>query len=183
MMIVSLSACNLWVPYYYHHHLHYHLVVVPDPTTVPPDTTTTLPPETATTVAAVVSPVKAQLIALTNEYRASMSVGPLTANAALMTAATRQTLDMATNLFVGHVGTDGSTMAQRVADAGYTGTYFGENAAAGQLDAASVLAAWVASPHHQANLVDPNFDQIGVDSEIGSDGRIYWTMDLGSSHY
>ena len=54
----------------------------------------------------------------------------------------------------------------------------GENIAAGQGSAAQVSAAWVASPHHCANIMNPNFTQMGAafDVERSSDAGIYWTQ-------
>lgn len=122
-----------------------------------------------------------ELIAATNVYRATFGLVVLVGNAQLTLAAEAHSVEMATTLVMTHTGLNGSTPLQRATAAGYLGSYVGENLAVGFLTVASVLAAWIASPGHQANLVNPNFDQIGVAAAVGSDGRIYWTMDLGSS--
>lgn len=50
---------------------------------------------------------------------------------------------------------------------------WGENVAAGQTSATQVVADWMGSPGHRANILNCEFDVIGVGS---SDG--YWTLVL-----
>lgn len=57
----------------------------------------------------------------------------------------------------------------------------GENIAAGYDTVSAVMDGWLASPGHCANLMNPNFTQIGVACIRGSTGNAYgtyWTMDL-----
>ena len=59
-------------------------------------------------------------------------------------------------------------------------TLVGENVGAGP-EVGSLMDAFVASPSHYANIVEPRFDYIGVGVTWGSDGRMYTThvfMDL-----
>jgi hypothetical protein len=59
-------------------------------------------------------------------------------------------------------------------------TLVGENVGAGP-EVGALMDAFVASPTHYANIVEPRFDYIGVGVTWGSDGRMYTThvfMDL-----
>ncbi|WP_342450770.1 CAP domain-containing protein, partial [Streptomyces violaceorubidus] len=50
----------------------------------------------------------------------------------------------------------------------------GENVAMGQQQAAAVMAAWMDSPGHRANILCPDFATIGVGVHIGVRGH-WWT--------
>jgi uncharacterized protein YkwD len=53
----------------------------------------------------------------------------------------------------------------------------GEDIAEGQPDAPSVVAAWMESPPHRANILG-EFDRIGVGSSRDSGGTVYWCADF-----
>ena len=116
------------------------------------------------------------------------AAGPLTWNAKLAGAALAHSQDMAQNGYIEsdpHSGSDGSTPAQRVERAGYTGwTDTGENVAAGYTvgGPGDVVAAWLASPGHCENIMNPRFREIGV-SYVALKGAKYngfFTQDFGS---
>ena len=65
-------------------------------------------------------------------------------------------------------------------NAGYVWRTWGENVAYGQADCAAVIAAWMASAGHRANILNPAFTDIGIAVAIGSNGYKYWTMDLAA---
>lgn len=50
----------------------------------------------------------------------------------------------------------------------------GENAAMGQADAASVMADWMSSPGHRANILDPKFTRLGCGRATSKDLKTYW---------
>lgn len=86
--------------------------------------------------------------------------------------------------FVGHTGTDGSSAGDRATAAGYVWQSWGENVAAGQPTLAVVMAGWMASPGHCANIMRAGFRDIGLACVKGGAGntyRTYWTMTLGSA--
>ena len=62
-------------------------------------------------------------------------------------------------------------------------TLVGENVGTGP-EVGGIMDAFVASPSHYANIVEPRFDYIGVGVTWGTDGRMYTThvfMDLEST--
>ena len=68
--------------------------------------------------------------------------------------------------------------AQRVARAGYSWSVVGENIAAGQRDADTVVKSWLESPGHCANLMNPEYSEVGVAfaTNASSAAGIYWAQ-------
>lgn len=76
----------------------------------------------------------------------------------------------------------GNTMDQRITSAGYTWRTVGENIAAGQPDARAVVDAWLDSDGHCANLMSPDFEELGVGylhAEVDLYGH-YWVQNFGT---
>ncbi|MDH5539732.1 MAG: CAP domain-containing protein [Rhizobacter sp.] len=90
--------------------------------------------------------------------------------------------DMATANYFSHTSLDGRTLADRVNATGYAWSTIGENIAAGYSTVNSVMDGWTASDGHCANLMNPNFTEVGlacVPGASGSQYNTYWTMNLG----
>jgi hypothetical protein len=124
-----------------------------------------------------------QVIDLTNAERINHGLPPLTPSSSLTTSAQRYSTLMATVGFFGHIGPDGSTLVQRDTAAGYAKwTYLAENIASGQRSPAEVVAAWLNSPDHRANLLSPRVREIGVGYffQTGSIYGSYWVQEFGS---
>lgn len=105
-------------------------------------------------------------------------------NAALTQAALVHSEDMVAGNFFSHTGSDGSSAGQRATAAGYAWRTWGENIAAGQVGVDAVVAAWMASPGHCANIMNARFEDIGLACVEGGSGnryRTYWTMVLGAA--
>ncbi|MGQ0384356.1 MAG: CAP domain-containing protein [Gammaproteobacteria bacterium] len=103
---------------------------------------------------------------------------PLVPSEALRRAALAHATDMAARNVLNHAGHDGTTPGERVARAGYRWRFTGENIAAGQPTPERVVADWLESPRHCANIMDPDFTQTGVAFayEPASDKGIYWAQ-------
>jgi uncharacterized protein YkwD len=112
----------------------------------------------ATTTMAVVSGFGAGL----NAERARNGRGPLVGSPQLVAAAQAHAQDMATNGYFSHSGRNGSTLRTRAEAAGYRGCTLAENIAAGQPTEAAVLAAWMASSGHRANILNADVTQYGL---------------------
>ena len=58
----------------------------------------------------------------------------------------------------------------------------GENIAGGQASIQEAVTAWLASPAHCTNIMNPNFKEIGVAvvANPSSDYGIYWTQSFGA---
>lgn len=153
------------------------------------------PPATAGTRATCdIADFRALALARINSHRAagascgtSGNFGPAPAlawNDALTQASLVHSDDMVARNFFSHTGSDGSSAGQRATVAGYGWSTWGENIAAGQVGVDSVVAAWMASPGHCANLMNPRFRDVGlacVRGTASNDYRTYWTQTLGAA--
>jgi uncharacterized protein YkwD len=132
---------------------------------------------------ASVETVQDDVVRLTNAERQKAGCAPLTVVAELNQAAQSHSQDMATHNFVGHIGSDGSTVTDRLERAGYVGWWeVAENVAAGQPTAEAAVAWWMNSPGHRANILNCRLKDIGVGyaTNPNSTYRVYWTENFGS---
>jgi len=75
-----------------------------------------------------------------------------------------------------------SVLRDRFRAAGYRLRLAGENLAAGPDQLDELLALWLASPAHCANLLEPRFVDIGLACEPGrASGEPFWVLHLGRS--
>jgi uncharacterized protein YkwD len=119
------------------------------------------------------------VIALTNQQRAAAGLGALSTDGRLTAAAQRSSNDQAAHETMSHTGSDGSTVATRATAAGYHWHIIGENVAVGYESATSVMTGWMNSAGHRANILNPQFKNIGVSVTAAADGTLFWTMVLG----
>ncbi|CAM4000732.1 Cysteine-rich secretory protein family protein [compost metagenome] len=107
---------------------------------------------------------------------------PLAWNATLAGAAESHTRAMANNNFFDHKDRDGRTPGDRAELSGYAGQQVGENIAAGQDTPRKVVDGWLASAGHCANLMNPQFSELGAAYAVDpkSDAGIYWTAMFGA---
>jgi uncharacterized protein YkwD len=83
--------------------------------------------------------------------------------------------------FFDHRGSDGSQPRDRVLRTGYKSQLTGENIALGPESAEEVVAGWLKSPGHCANIMEPRFRDIGVGVATGRGrGKIYWVQTFGA---
>lgn len=108
---------------------------------------------------------------------------PLQLSAMLNRAALIHAQDMARHDHFEHVGTDGSTPAERIARVGYRWRNVAENIAAGAPNAATVVDGWIKSPGHCANIMGAEYKEMGIAFAIESksDAGIYWSQEFGTS--
>jgi uncharacterized protein YkwD len=111
------------------------------------------------------------------------AVAPLVWSDVLATAARAHSVDMATNNFFSHTGTGGSTVGTRAQAAGYSYRAVGENIAAGYTTLDAVMAGWLASPGHCANLMNASYQDVALacTTQSGASYSSYWTQVLGAS--
>ena len=130
------------------------------------------------------------LMTLINQARASSrtcgsttypAVAAVAWNSQLFDAAAGHSADMANQNYFSHTSLDGRSAGQRITAAGYSWTAYGENIAAGQSSASSVMSGWLASSGHCSNIMNSNFTGVAVAcvSNSSSTYNRYWTMNLG----
>ncbi|MNJ11198.1 Cysteine-rich secretory protein family protein [compost metagenome] len=114
--------------------------------------------------------------------QAFAATSPLAWNPTLAGAAESHTRAMANQNFLDHVDRDGRTPGDRAELAGYAGQQTGENIAAGQDTPRKVVDGWLASPGHCANLMNPQYSELGAAYAVDpkSDAGIYWTAMFGA---
>lgn len=108
------------------------------------------------------------LLLLTNTVRQQNNLLPLTYNAQLASAAYAKGQNMFTYNYWAHINpTTGQTPWVFIQNAGYQYTYAGENLARGFTTAQDAMTAWLASPTHRANILSPNYQEVGFAVEEG----------------
>lgn len=145
--------------------------VAPAPTAAHASRASATPPVSVSTTA--------QVVALVNKERAAAGCGALTEDAQLTDAAQRHSDDMAARNFFEHTNPDGAGPGERVTDAGYRWSAYGENIARGQQTPQSVMESWMNSPGHRANILNCSFKNIGIGIHKASGGP-WWTQDFGA---
>ncbi len=107
---------------------------------------------------------------------------PLNRSPALDRAASTHARELATIGELTHRGTDGSRPAERIGRQGYAWSSVAENLAAGATTEEQVVDGWLGSPSHCANLMNPQFTDMGVAYFIANagSGDLYWVQVLGA---
>lgn len=101
------------------------------------------------------------LLADTNAERAKNNLKPLSLDPQLSKAAFLKAQDMFKQQYWAHTAPDGTTPWHWFGAVGYDYDYAGENLARNFGSAAAVMAAWMASPEHEANILNTHYTQLG----------------------
>jgi uncharacterized protein YkwD len=118
--------------------------------------------------AVALSPLEQGVLAEINSFRASHHLAALRLSPALTASARAHSLEMETGGYFGHASADGTVFWKRIerfypsAGRGYWSV--GENLlwSSPDIDAGAALTTWLGSPEHRANLLNPNWREIGV---------------------
>ncbi|MDQ1832705.1 CAP domain-containing protein [Massilia scottii] len=108
---------------------------------------------------------------------------PLAWNEELASTALGHSSDMAKQRYFSHAGKDGRMVGERALETGYRWRRIGENIAVGQDSADEVVAGWLDSPGHCANVMDGQFTDMGAGyaiNQAGQSARVYWTQVLAA---
>ncbi len=139
--------------------------------------------------------IREATLCLINRERVTRGERPLRANGKLERAARGHSENMVQEGYFAHESPSGSTPLSRMRSARYIyssklGYEVGENIAWGTLWLASpkaIVEAWMASPGHRENILDPHFQDTGLgivpqvpgDLGEGQSGAMY-TQDFGA---
>jgi uncharacterized protein YkwD len=127
-----------------------------------------------------------QVVELVNVERAQIGCPPLQISLQLTAAAQGHSADMALNDYFSHTSLDGRSPWDRIRAEGYNFWSAAENIAAGYPTPTSVVAAWMDSDGHRANILNCDLEDIGVGYFYLADDtgelnyRHYWTQDFGT---
>jgi uncharacterized protein YkwD len=118
---------------------------------------------------------------LTNRERVRASLTPLRRNPELARAAQLQAEQMAAAGKTAHEipGSRYPTLAARLKLVSYQYRAVGENVAEGYTSGAALMAAWMTSAPHRANLLSARYTETGVGMARSKSGRTYHTQVFG----
>jgi uncharacterized protein YkwD len=119
-----------------------------------------------------------QVVTRTNRVRHRHGCGRLAVNQDLISSSVSQSYFMAATGRFSHIGTRGSTFVGRARAAGYDQPA-AENIAWGYRTADRVMAAWMASPRHRANILNCDVKSIGTGVVYSRNGTPYYTEVFG----
>ena len=105
---------------------------------------------------------------LTNQARSEIGIAPLTVNPLLERSADLKADDMAQMGYFAHTNLKGESPWEDFKRAGYEYTYAGENLAMDFREAEEVIQAWMESPKHRENILNPKYQEIGIAVTTGT---------------
>ena len=108
-----------------------------------------------------------KIINLTNGVRTANNLAELKESQVLNRAAYAKASDMVLQQYFAHIGPDKKSLASWLKSAGYRYEVAGENLAMGFSTPEEVMGAWKKSQTHYANIIDPDFKEIGVGAVSG----------------
>lgn len=103
-----------------------------------------------------------QILVLTNEIRKNYNLPELTFNKKLETAAKNKAQYILNNNYFSHTGIEGQTFSSWIKEADYKYSRVGENLAINYNKAEDIIKAWLESPSHRKNILNPLYKDIGV---------------------
>ena len=123
------------------------------------------------------------VIKLVNAHRTSLGLHTLAVSPALTRSAVWKARHMATYRYMAHddpAPPVARSAGQRIAACGYSRSW-GENIAEGFPTASSVVAAWLGSPGHRANIENPSYRVTGSGAAVAAGGTVLWAQDFGTT--
>ncbi|MBR3040914.1 MAG: hypothetical protein IKI20_09765 [Lachnospiraceae bacterium] len=125
---------------------------------------------------AAITDVATQILAIVNQEREKAGVGALTLDPTLCVLANARASEI-TTLFA-HQRPNGQDCFSILDENGVNYMCCGENIAAGQRSAESVMSAWMNSPGHRDNILAADFHKIGVGLVVIDGGYGYYWVQI-----
>lgn len=147
---------------------------LPDASSAPALQPTIIPPTPE------VGSAELDLFNRTNLLRAQNGLPPYRMLNRLNAAAQRHSQDMVSTGNIGHTGSDGSNVKQRVMDTGYGDWPVGENIHGGVVTVDDVWQFWSSDPAHREGLLSSQFHDVGISVAKGKSNTFYYTMVFGA---
>ena len=135
---------------------------------------TTTPVKTTQTTSTL-SAYEQKVVELTNQERAKNGLSALKVDVTLSKMAHEKSRDMSANGYFSHTSPTYGSPFDMMKKYGITYSYAGENIAMGQQTPEEVVKAWMNSAGHRANILNKNYNYIGVG--YVSQGN-YWTQEF-----
>ncbi|MEW6696784.1 MAG: CAP domain-containing protein [Bacillota bacterium] len=112
--------------------------------------------------ASFMNDLQKQVVDLVNVERAKQGLKPVVAKQDLTNVAMLKAQDMYKNKYFSHTSPTYGSPFDMMRKYGISFTAAGENIALGQRTAAEVMQGWMNSPGHRANILNANYNEIGV---------------------
>jgi uncharacterized protein YkwD len=129
------------------------------------------------------SDIQFRMLDAVNALRSASGRQQVSLDSALTAAAATHARDMSVQNRPWHFGSDGSSPIDRVQRVGFNGTLVGENISETYETELETLAAWMDQPDTRRIILSPEADKLGFSWYQESNGKIWWTMILGSSGF
>ena len=101
------------------------------------------------------------IVRVINQERQSAGLSPLNSDQNLEKAALSKSADMLARNYFDHYAF-GLTPWMFIVKSGYEYSVAGENLAKGFLSSEEIVGAWMNSPSHRSNILNPQYEDIGV---------------------
>ncbi|MGB5865991.1 MAG: CAP domain-containing protein [Sulfitobacter sp.] len=115
-----------------------------------------------------------------NALRSAQGVAPVELDAQLTAAAATHSRDMQVQNRPWHFGSDGSSPVDRIQRVGFSGSLVGEVISETYETELETLGAWMETPDTRRIIVSPDARSMGFSWFQESNGKIWWTMVMGS---
>lgn len=115
-----------------------------------------------------------QILELVNAERAKAGLSPLKLDLDVTAAANVRAREIKQSF--SHTRPDGSSFSTALTQQGISYRRSGENIAWGQKSPEQVMNGWMNSDGHRANILNPNFENIGIGYYQDANGVNYWVQ-------
>jgi uncharacterized protein YkwD len=115
-----------------------------------------------------------------NAIRTANGLEPVELSPELNAAAKTHAIDMSKQNRPWDFGSDGSSPLDRVARAGFAGTFIGENISETYEDDMQTLKAWMEDPTARGSILAPKARHLGVAWFQEPNGKLWWVQLLGT---
>ena len=161
-----------------HRATHHATAPAPHPAQAPAQCADANTPATSASLDAM----RAAVVCLINQQRNAHGLPSLTASSQLNNSAQGWSATMVSTGNFTHG--PGNAFADRISAAGYDWQDAGENIATGYPTPATVVKAWMASPEHCTNILNPSYRNVGTGESpaavgIFASGPATWVQDFG----
>ncbi len=103
-----------------------------------------------------------QIFVEINQIRKENKLPELQKNVQLQNAAKQKTIDMVSNKYFSHISPNNKKWSDFIKDEGYDYIYAGENLAKDYDNSKEIIAAWIESPTHKENILNPDYNDTGI---------------------
>lgn len=115
-----------------------------------------------------------EIVRLVNEERARYGLRPVQEDVHYQACADIRAEEI--TRYYSHTRPDGRHCDTVMEDYGVRHPYMGENIAMGQDTPAQVMASWMSSDGHRANILRSEFNYLAAACHQGADGALYWVQ-------